>query len=355
MKILGFLLSAALLTNPAFAQPTDEQQQQEVKRLIEKSFEAPYGCQYSLKGCGLSAPIDFSISNEQANKIGISSKEFGAMLDRQDPHRDFKSYYIPVPITDKELITLVAATSLGFVIFSQDQELMNFVQERRTETTQKFANVGNIFGSEAIPPIAIGSFFLGAVIKDGKLKKLGIYTVAAGLATQLVTEMFKKAVNRVRPNRDVGPYEFGVSGNYSFFSGHSSGAWSFATVIAHIYKDTKWVPYVAYGMAALTSYARVHDKKHWVTDVLAGAVAGHLITKVVLRIMEREDDDNGNGLLIYPAYNKETKTYMMNVSMSFGGGANQNLFKCVSMPNGMAKVEACIQEAVKKSDKKKLF
>lgn len=209
-----------------------------------------------------------------------------------------KKYFIPLKVTNSDSLLLLSALSLGTIIFSADQEIMDFVQNTKSTRTQEVANVANLFGREAIFPIVAGAYFIGAVTKNGKLKQVGLFAVSTGLATQLVTEIFKKSFYRVRPNKAENPYQFGEEGNYSFFSGHVSAAFSLATVIAEVYKDQPVVPYLAYGVATLTAYARMHDKKHWATDVLAGAVAGHLITKVMMRTWENRF--SSGGLIVTP-------------------------------------------------------
>lgn len=196
-----------------------------------------------------------------------------------------KKYFIPLKITDSDTQLLLSGLSLGTIVFAADREIMDFVQKNKTTKTQQVANIANLFGREAIFPIVAGAYFVGAVMDNGKFKQVGLFAVSTGLATQLVTEIFKKSFLRTRPNKADSPYEFGDSG-FSFFSGHTSAAFSLATVIAEVYKDQPLVPYLSYGVAALTAYARMHDNKHWASDVLAGAIAGHLVTKIMMRTWE---------------------------------------------------------------------
>jgi membrane-associated phospholipid phosphatase len=79
-----------------------------------------------------------------------------------------------------------------------------------------------------------------------------------------------------------------------------------ATVIAEVYKDKPLVPYLAYGAAAVTAYARMHDNRHWASDVLAGAIAGHLITKILIRTLESSGKLNRSGIIIVPTYDEQS-------------------------------------------------
>ncbi len=49
----------------------------------------------------------------------------------------------------------------------------------------------------------------------------------------------------------------------------------------------------------------MHDKKHWASDVLAGAVAGHLITRILIRTLEQSGDDIAQGGLLVTPFTHE--------------------------------------------------
>jgi membrane-associated phospholipid phosphatase len=230
----------------------------------------------------------------------ITPKEFSTLVGTKGPE-----YFIPIDVNSSDLMILAGALSLGTVVFANDRELMDFVQDHKTETTAQIATVGNFLGREGQIPLAAGAYFVGAVMKNGKLKKIGLLAVASGLATQIVTEVFKNNFGRTRPNASDSPYDF-FTGNKSFFSGHSSAAFSMATVIAEVYKDKPLVPYLAYGAAAVTAYARMHDNRHWASDVLAGAIAGHLITKILIRTLESSGKLNRSGIIIVPTYDEQS-------------------------------------------------
>ena len=267
-------------------------------------------------------------------------------------HKDFKrltqndrpELFIPLDLKSSDMMILAGAMSLGIVVFQNDREIMDFVQENKTETLGKARTIGNLLGREAIAPIAAGSYFMGAVLKNGKLKKIGLFTVTAGLATQIVTEAFKKSFNRKRPNASNDPYDFFEENSYSFFSGHASGAFSLATVIAEVYKDKPLVPYLAYGAAAITAYARMHDNKHWASDVLAGAVAGHLITKILIRTFENKK--TSGGLVITPSIGIDSA----GVAVQWTPSREKKLQCSKSGLQGRALIESCINEIFEDSD-----
>jgi membrane-associated phospholipid phosphatase len=90
------------------------------------------------------------------------------------------------------------------------------------------------------------------------------------------------------------PVDVPVNGNYhntffnggkspfhgsSFPSGHTTGVFSVATVVANRYQRHRWVPFAAYGMAAVISASRITTAAHWPSDVFLGGALGYSIAK----------------------------------------------------------------------------
>jgi hypothetical protein len=87
------------------------------------------------------------------------------------------------------------------------------------------------------------------------------------------TNAFKGWVGKTRPN--------GYN-NVSFPSGHTSKAFTSATILYEEFKDTNpWLAYSGYVFASTTGFLRIANNAHYLSDVLAGAGLGILITKLV--------------------------------------------------------------------------
>jgi membrane-associated phospholipid phosphatase len=65
----------------------------------------------------------------------------------------------------------------------------------------------------------------------------------------------------------------------SFPSGHSTAAFSVATVVAVRYRNHTWVPWVAYGFATAVSVSRIMTSAHFPSDVFLGAALGYTVTR----------------------------------------------------------------------------
>lgn len=282
---------------------------------------------------------DYLISDEYVPQL--SQQEFSRLVGKEGTQ-----YFIPIEFKESDALVLATALSLGVVVFANDREIMNFVQDTKTESLKPIVDFGNFMGRGGVLGVAAGAYFIGAVMKNGKLKKIGLFAIVPGLATQLVTEAFKKTFTRARPNKSDSPYEFFEGdGNYSFFSGHVSAAFSIATVVAEVYKDKPIIPYLAYGTAALTAYARMHDKKHWASDVLIGAIAGHLITKILIRTFEASER-SVSGLSIMPEFGMDHfgRTYG-NMRVTWIPSNNKVKFQCDQYGlEGSDLIKACADE-----------
>lgn len=108
--------------------------------------------------------------------------------------------------------------------------------------------------------------------------------------THTLTEIVKNLVRRERPDG---------SDTRSFFSGHSSTTFAAATFLylelndfyndwdvtdnnAFLRNAFKTASFsVLYGWAGYVGYSRIHDKKHYLSDVLVGAAVGTLISVLV--------------------------------------------------------------------------
>jgi membrane-associated phospholipid phosphatase len=301
----------------------------------QSTLDRMSSCRETLEGCTTQQEMEIA----RFKGIFLGHTELQEYLSRDTA----KSFFIPLDLSNNELLTLAVATSLGIVAFKNDQEIMNVIQNNKTEVTSSVAKIGNFLGSTpGSMSIAAGSYFLGVCFKDNKLKSAGLFMVGASLATSIVVGAAKVAFGRARPNTGTGPYNF-HSGGLSFYSGHTTEIFTIATVISEMYKkDHPVIPYVAYGIAAITGYARMHDKAHWASDVMVGAIAGHFITKLALNYV-LGDKENSRGIQIYPGIDPKTGTYSL--LMAWKGKERSAPLKCAQLPLGSIKIEACLNEA----------
>jgi membrane-associated phospholipid phosphatase len=146
---------------------------------------------------------------------------------------------------------------------------------------------GTITAAEiAIVPVSI--LASGYIRHDPYDVKTGLLAGEAFVDGEILDLAMKAVTRRDRPS-DVLPgapfndtfFKAGKSSlsDSSFPSGHAVGAFSVATVIAHRYRQHRWVPWAAYGLAAAISFSRVTTGAHFPSDVFLGATLGYTITR----------------------------------------------------------------------------
>ena len=159
-----------------------------------------------------------------------------------------------------------------------DESIRNDVQRNRTTGQDNFFRQVQKFGTKQYGlPVLAGFYAYGKIGDDYNAQTTALDGLSASLITALVTSTIKGVVGRARPNTGLGPGHFSpFQGDYSFPSGHATGAFTFAAVIAAHY-DSPWVDATAYGIASLVGVARIEQNAHWTSDVIAGGLIGGLI------------------------------------------------------------------------------
>lgn len=159
--------------------------------------------------------------------------------------------------------------------------------------TTSFNGFNRVFNSQAtsagilIAPAAL--YGVGLLRKDTKMSHTALLAGEALADAEIVTEVLKPAVDRIRPGSLPKNASFGdtfaeggnrFSGSYnSFPSGHTIAAFSVATIIARRYGNHRWVPFVAYGAAAAIGFSRLTLSAHYLSDVFMGGALGYSISR----------------------------------------------------------------------------
>jgi membrane-associated phospholipid phosphatase len=145
----------------------------------------------------------------------------------------------------------------------------------------------NVTAFVLMPLTAIGLNALAAA-HDGAAGNAGEDTLLVVEATVIagdVTQLTKMLVGRERPFvHELPPDQKALTSqpadnNLSFFSGHASEAFALASASGTVatMRGYRWAPVVwSVGgtVAAFTAYLRIAADKHWLTDVVVGAIVG---------------------------------------------------------------------------------
>jgi membrane-associated phospholipid phosphatase len=179
----------------------------------------------------------------------------------------------------------VLGTTAGLVV--ADPHVAGYF--RKTDTFHDFNRVfsGSWTTAEtfAIPGALLAA---GLLRKDKKMENTALLAAEAVADASVVQVVFKGATGRLRPS------DIPITGNFSdswsdrngfdrfhssFPSGHAVAAFAVATVVAHRYRQHKWVPYAVYGLAAVIGFSRVSTSAHFPSDVFFGAALGYTVAR----------------------------------------------------------------------------
>jgi membrane-associated phospholipid phosphatase len=130
--------------------------------------------------------------------------------------------------------------------------------------------------------LLVPSIFWTPLITDHNYGRHLLLNFQVVAATGLLTNIAKFSFGRQRP---CSLYKTrkpdGLDDNLSFFSGHTSFAFAIATSTAYIFEneyphDSALIWSTAMVLASATGYLRIAADRHYMTDVLTGAIVGGL-------------------------------------------------------------------------------
>ncbi len=170
-----------------------------------------------------------------------------------------------------------------------DKNIQQGMQNIRSPFTNTIENViGDPFGSGLDAGIIVGgSYIIGCITHQDKPKQFAMLAAKSIVIAVATTTVGKYIAERHRPYQDNPPNPQnwdGPMGNFShvsFPSGHTTVAFSLATMIALEYPKPIIIPILAYTFATCTAFGRINGNFHWGSDVLMGAAIGCFTSMLV--------------------------------------------------------------------------
>lgn len=174
------------------------------------------------------------------------------------------------------LFTCLALLSFTAQAQNWDVDLLD-----RINPSDPSSNYWEITSSSAywVPASGILSTYIAGHVKKNRSLRQESYKALVSIAVSTAaSQLAKLAFNRTRPSYAYpgkiteGGYRRGVS-KYSFPSGHTCLAFTYATTLSMQYK--KWyVTVPAFVWASSVGYSRMYLGKHYPSDVIGGAAIG---------------------------------------------------------------------------------
>lgn len=217
----------------------------------------------------------------------------------QNIGEDFK--YVgtsPARIEKESALWTLGIIGTGVIIYTQDEKIRDFVQShQKSSSMDGLSNIAEKFGNGVyeLPFLALygGS---GYIIGNEKMQETALLSFESFVVANTIGTVAKMGIGRSRPYTEEG------SGSYKPFStdsdhtsmpsGHTTSAFSIASVFADEYEDKPIIGVTAYGLASMVALQRVYDDKHWASDAFAGAVLGTVIGKSVVYLHKDKKMEN---------------------------------------------------------------
>jgi len=227
--------------------------------------------------------------------ILCNNNAWGLVMDSSyDKYSGFPSDNDTIPKKKKNIL-LKSSIALGYMggLYIAYKELDHPVRYESQRMKGKFLNTV----SDVITPLGLGrhvwkgvggTFVFSYLTKNQKLQRATFLWAGSLLVNDLFTWQMKNFFQRHRPYtghpNNTFDWQNGPQTYRSFPSAHTSNFFATATVFAVVYKDVKWVPPVAFGIASLMGLLRIYENAHWLTDVMGGAAIGYLSAQGVIAL-----------------------------------------------------------------------
>jgi len=118
--------------------------------------------------------------------------------------------------------------------------------------------------------LSLGTYAYGRIFDQPKVSHLGMDLLRAQAITEILVEPIKLATWRLRPDG---------SNHQSFPSGHAAVTFAGATVLERHLGWKKAA--LAYLIASYVASSRLHDNRHYLSDVVFGAAVGTIAGRTV--------------------------------------------------------------------------
>ena len=159
-------------------------------------------------------------------------------------------------------------------------------------TTNTFSGFNRAFSGVStgaiIAAVPASIYAVGLIKKDSYAQSTALLAAEAFADGFVVDLAFKGITARKQPLQYTGngPYtDSFFNGTHNplhsggFYSVHAMSAISVATVVAHRYRNHRWVPFVAYGVAGAICFTRITSSSHFPSDVVFGGAMGFVIAR----------------------------------------------------------------------------
>jgi membrane-associated phospholipid phosphatase len=166
---------------------------------------------------------------------------------------------------------LVAGTALALAVHPEDKKINAHLigHTNPFKAGQIIGQTGTLLGAAA------GTYLIGRFTDSRRAQHLGMDEIEALLLSEGIVEGAKQIIRRDRPLLPDGTPQSG----FSMPSGHATITFAAATVLQQHLGYRAAIP--TYLVATYVAMSRLHDNRHFASDVVMGAATGVIIGRSV--------------------------------------------------------------------------
>ncbi len=151
-----------------------------------------------------------------------------------------------------------------------DEEIRDYMSSSRR--FKELGEVGAFLGSPLTIGVVSGGLLFSSYLTESQKFRSIAFSLSQGFVLSgAMTASLKTITWRAPPDGE---------GSNSFPSGHTSSAFTVATVLSHHYSKASFPAYLT---AGLIGVSRLEKNKHFLSDVVAGATLGYIVGRTVVR------------------------------------------------------------------------
>jgi membrane-associated phospholipid phosphatase len=259
-----------------------------LRKVLLFSFLAAAGPAFCQESCDCACP-PLPTQQPQRSAIAASDREVSLRVLPANFVTDQKEIWI-FPgqlVKGKHWLPTIAIVGVTSALVATDPHTAPHFR-----TAGSFSSFNRVFTGvntgAFIAAVPASIYAVGLIKKDSYAQSTALLAAEAFADGFVVDLAFKGITGRKQPSQYVGdgPYtDSFFNGTHNplhsggFYSVHAMSAFSVATVISHRYRNHRWLPFVAYGLAGAISLARITGSNHFPSDVFLGGAMGFVIAR----------------------------------------------------------------------------
>jgi hypothetical protein len=174
-----------------------------------------------------------------------------------------------LPAKENLYLSLVGG-AVAAALHPADQSFNGRLRSHYDVVNTAFAPAKYLGNTPEQAAFSLGTYAYGRIFKHPKVSHLGMDLLRAQLVTEILVQPIKFAAQRERPD---------LSDSHSFPSGHAAVTFATATVLE---RHLGWRrSFLAYALATYVAASRLHDNRHYLSDVAFGAAVGTIAGRTV--------------------------------------------------------------------------